>query len=179
MHSLIGEYDSRWCFSYLPKRAPRSKGLLTVLPKPISLPKPITLNLLCIFVTTSLLKIRISPWWMLNKTTLLSHILLTFNKLLCKFAPKINVSEPLSLERRSLGWVEAGGGEGARVRWSWRAHCFSFSMLTGPSPPCELVPIRQMAVFREVGCSPHSSTGGGCCKWVEGEKKNGKDSSLN
>lgn len=116
MHSLIGEYDSRWCFSYLPKRAPRSKGLLTVLPKPISLPKPITLNLLCIFVTTSLLKIRISPWWMLNKTTLLSHILLTFNKLLCKFAPKINVTEPLSLERRSLGWVEAGGGGGGGVK---------------------------------------------------------------
>lgn len=110
MHSLIGEYDSRWCFSYLPKRAPRSKGLLTVLPKPISLPKPITLNLLCIFVTTSLLKIRISQWWMLNKTTLLSHILLTFNKLLCKFAPKINVTELLSLERHSLGWLEAGGG---------------------------------------------------------------------
>lgn len=101
MHSLIWEYDSRWCFSYLPKRAPRSKDLLTVLPKPISLPKPITLNPLCIFVTTSLLKIRISPWWMLNKTTLLSHILLTFNKLLCKFASKINVTELLSLTRDS------------------------------------------------------------------------------
>lgn len=96
MHSLIGEYDSRWCFSYLPKRAPRPKDLLTVLPKPISLPKPITLNPLCIFVTTSLLKTGISLWWMLNKTTLLSHILLTFNKLLCKFAPKINVMGPLS-----------------------------------------------------------------------------------
>lgn len=96
MHSLIGEYDSRWCFSYLPKRAPRPKDLLTVLPKPISLPKPITLNPLCIFVTTSLLKTGISLWWMLNKTTLLSHILLTFNKLLCKFASKINVTELLS-----------------------------------------------------------------------------------
>lgn len=102
MHSLIGEYDSRWCFSYLPKRAPRPEDLLTVLPKPISLPKPITLNPLCVFVTTSLLKIGISLWWMLNKTTLLSHILLTFNKLLCKFASKINVMEVLS-------WVAMAG----------------------------------------------------------------------
>lgn len=159
MHSLIGEYDSRWCFSYLPKRAPRSKGLLTVLPKPISLPKPITLNLLCIFVTTSLLKIWISLWWMLNKTTLLSHILLTFNKLLCKFAPKINVTESLSLG----GWKLVGGK--VRVRWSWQAHCFCFSSLTAPSPPCELVPIRQTAVFiLGVGRFPHSSTGGAYCK---------------
>lgn len=101
MHTLIGEYDSRWCFSYLPKRAPRSKDLLTVLPKPISLPKPIILNPLCIFVTTSLLKIRISLWWMLNKTTFLSHILLTFNKLLCKFASKINVTDLLSFTQDS------------------------------------------------------------------------------
>lgn len=123
MHSLIGEYDSRWCFSYLPKRAPRPKDLLTVLPKPISLPKPITLNPLCIFVTTSLLKTGISLWWMLNKTTLLSHILLTFNKLLCKFAPKINVMEPLSQG------ATAGVGGGVECVSTC---CFSLSTLTGP-----------------------------------------------
>lgn len=152
MHSLIGEYDSRWCFSYLPKRAPRPKDLLTVLPKPISLPKPITLNPLYIFVSTSLLKIGISLWWMLNKTTLLSHILLTFNKLLCKFASKINVTELLS-----RGATAGLGGGVCRltvlvphsqaltfiwthtiyqilflwVRMSISLFCFTFSLATG------------------------------------------------
>lgn len=125
MHTIIGEYDSRWCFSYLPKRAPRSKDLLTVLPKPISLPKPITLNPLCIFVTTSLLKIRIRPWWMLNKTTLLSHILLTFNKLLCKFASKINVTEALS----STQVPECEGGAGVGPLF-WVSPCLQALTLT-------------------------------------------------
>lgn len=175
MHSLIGEYDSRWCFSYLPKRAPRSKGLLTVLPKPISLPKPITLDLLCIFVTTSLLKIRISLWWMLNKTTLLSHILLTFNKLLCKFVQKINVTESLTLARHSLGWVEAGGWRGGETG---KPTISVFPHLRDPHLHVNLCQFVRLLLFRGQDVRLTHLLVGPTASGFCGEK-NGKDSLLN